>query len=363
MAEFKTPTSKKFRSRIENNSEYETPIVIPASPYLQQIGYGCGVNVFTLERSPKIGHVRSPWAVKKRNNRIAHHDKKYNERIRLEADILRKLNHPNIIGFRAFTISPTGDPCLVMEQLDNSLGDKIEERQEEGAGPFPPGKILTVAREVANALEYLHHEVHILHGDLKSYNILLSQDWKLVKVCDFGVSVPLTKDLQMNDSKKDVMYTGTKCWNAPEVIFENGPITNKTDIWSYGLVIWEMIATVPPHSEHFDGDETPTSSMDISLLDSSDPQTMDTKENYDPNDLTDESISFLEEKSFGTFGTRPALPAIHIGPEYDQVLEIFIACTDSDYKTRPSAKGLVQFFKNYAKSPTPSSSKSANKET
>lgn len=98
-------------------------------------------------------------------------------------------------------------------------GDKIEARQEEGGGPFPPGKIMTVAREVANALEYLHHEVHLLHGDIKSYNILLSNDWKLVKVCDFGVSVPLNKDLQMDDSKKDVVYTGTKCWNAPEVIF------------------------------------------------------------------------------------------------------------------------------------------------
>lgn len=85
-------------------------------------------------------------------------------------------------------------------------------------------------------------------------------------------------------------------------IAENGPITNKTDVWSYGLVIWEMIATVPPHSENFDGDETPTSSMDISLLDHTNPQIVDTKENYNPNDPMDESISFLEETSYGTFG-------------------------------------------------------------
>lgn len=43
MADFKTPTSKKIRSRLENNpSEYQTPIKIPATPYLKQIGYGCG---------------------------------------------------------------------------------------------------------------------------------------------------------------------------------------------------------------------------------------------------------------------------------------------------------------------------------
>lgn len=46
-------------------------------------------------------------------------------------------------------------------------------------------------------------------------------------------------------------------------------------------------------------------------------------------------------------GTRPALPAINLGKEYERVLEIFFACTTADYKVRPSAKGLVNYFKNY----------------
>ena len=145
MAEFKTPTSKKCRSRLEKNGENDTPIKIPASPFLKQIGYGCGeykktstidtcccfigmyftrcvgVNVFTLERSPRVGNARSPWAIKKRNSR-AEKDTKYDQRIRLEAEILRNLKHPNIVGFRGFIESQTGDPCLVMEQLDVSLG-------------------------------------------------------------------------------------------------------------------------------------------------------------------------------------------------------------------------------------------------
>lgn len=78
------------------------------------------MKVFTLERSPKVGCIRSPWAVKKRNKIVK--DPKYNERIRDEASILRKLNHPNIIGFRGLTKASSGEPCLVMEKLDSSLG-------------------------------------------------------------------------------------------------------------------------------------------------------------------------------------------------------------------------------------------------
>lgn len=73
-----------------------------------------------MERSPKVGCIRSPWAVKKINKVVK--DPKYNKRIRDEASILCKLNHPNIIGFRGFTKGNIGEPCLVMEKLDSSLG-------------------------------------------------------------------------------------------------------------------------------------------------------------------------------------------------------------------------------------------------
>ena len=85
-----------------------------------ELFYSLGVQVFTLERSPKVGCTRSPWAVKKRNKKI--NDPKYNERIKGEASILRKLNHPNIVGFRGFGSGASGEPCLVMEKLHASLG-------------------------------------------------------------------------------------------------------------------------------------------------------------------------------------------------------------------------------------------------
>ncbi|KAG7196532.1 hypothetical protein KM043_018556 [Ampulex compressa] len=342
MAEFKTPTTKKSRSRVTENPELQTPIKIPASPFLERIGYGCGVHVLTFERSPKIGFARSPWAIKKRNTRITK-DPKYCERIRLEAEILRKLKHPNIVGFRAFTEATNGEPCLAMEKLDISLGDVIEQRLQSGDQSFPADTILMVANEIVKGLEYLHHTVHILHGDVKSYNVLVSQDCRTVKLCDFGVSVPLTELLELNTSTGNFVYIGTECWSAPEIIHEDGPVTNKADMWAYGLVIWEMIALTPPHTEEFQDDS------DESLLDNSisEISMACNKENHDLQVSLDEEVTFFKKIPGCKYGTRPALPAIDFGQEYQKVLELFFACTTVNYERRPSAKGVVMFFKDY----------------
>ncbi|XP_066593959.1 lymphokine-activated killer T-cell-originated protein kinase [Prorops nasuta] len=332
MTEFKTPTSQKFRKKIVDNTNLQTPIKIPASPFLQQIGYGCGVNVYMFERSPKVGFIRSPWAIKKRNRKAPKTDKTYSERIRIEADILKKLNHPNVVGFRAFMDAPNDDPCLAMEKLDASLGNIIEEKFENAEDPFAAYYILKVGYEVAKGLEYLHNTAHILHGDIKSYNILVSKDFSTVKLCDFGVSLPLNDKLVLDDSNGEFCYIGTECWNAPEIIFGDGEVTDKADIWSYGLVLWEMIALSAPRIE------TEDSMMEESF------NTLNEKENQVYNISMNESFDdFPKEK----FATRPPLPAIDLGPEYDTVLQTFFICTESKYENRPSAKGLVKFFEEY----------------
>lgn len=77
--------------------------------------------VYILERSPKVGFTRSPWAIKKQMKGKRH--EVYSENLRLEADFLRQLDHPNIVGFRAFTTGSDGRSCLAMEALDISLGN------------------------------------------------------------------------------------------------------------------------------------------------------------------------------------------------------------------------------------------------
>jgi PDZ-binding kinase len=86
---------------------------------------------------------------------------------------LKKLNHPNIVGFRAFVEGEDGRYCLAMEECDASVGDLIEIRSEQGLGSFRAEKILKVALDISKALHYLHTECHLLHGDLKSHNVLV----------------------------------------------------------------------------------------------------------------------------------------------------------------------------------------------
>jgi PDZ-binding kinase len=75
-------------------------------------------------------------------------------------------------------------------------------------------------------------------------------DFEIIKLCDFGVVIPLKTNGEI-DTEAGAEYVGTLPWTAPEVLRTDGvtPITNKTDIFSFGLVLWEMIALSPPHIE------------------------------------------------------------------------------------------------------------------
>ncbi|CAH0406257.1 unnamed protein product [Chilo suppressalis] len=306
MAEFATPIKKN------KGSDTNETITIPPSPFLPRIGYGTGVNVVQLVRSPRAGQIRSPWALKMLNKRVKP-CKVYSERIKVEAELLQRMSHPNIVGFRAF--SKTKILYLGMEACDLSLGDMIEKRVEEDVGPFVQKKILKVAVDIGSALDYLHTKMQILHGDLKSYNVLVNGDFVICKLCDFGVTVPLDENGVFDKEKagKSVYY-GTEAWSAPEVI-HGGTISNKTDVWSLGLTLWEMMALMPPHTQIDD-------SLDESM------------------EMLDESAASEEDFFSERYGTRPAIPANISTEEYGAVLSIFWWCSQEQYQQRPSAAEL-----------------------
>lgn len=95
-----------------------------------------------LIRSPCAGQVRSPWALKMLNKRVKP-NKVYTDRIKNEADLLQRMSHPNIVGFRAFSKGKI--LYLGMEACDLSLGDMIEKRVEDNCEPFTPRQILKVS--------------------------------------------------------------------------------------------------------------------------------------------------------------------------------------------------------------------------
>jgi PDZ-binding kinase len=193
-----------------------------------------------MERGPISGGYRSPWAVKKVAKRYDNQENQdFSKRLLEEAEILKKLEHPHIIGFRTLTKALDGTWCMAMEKAENSLMDLIEQRLDNQAGPFLPQQINRVGVDIAKALDYLHTEKLLMHGDMKSGNVLIFGDFRMAKLCDFGVTMTL------NEANGRVIpeqfYVGTQAWSAPEVIkldetFENDEvvITSKADMFSYG---------------------------------------------------------------------------------------------------------------------------------
>ncbi|KAG6372348.1 kinase-like domain-containing protein [Boletus reticuloceps] len=102
--------------------------------------------------------------------------------------------------------------------------------------------IVIITREVLVGLVYLHRSA-IIHRDIKAANILITATGK-VMICDFGVSV-----LSATTTSKRNTLMGTPNWMAPEVAQPTPVYDSKADIWSLGIMVYEMAKGAPPHSD------------------------------------------------------------------------------------------------------------------
>nr|CAH7767787.1 unnamed protein product [Callosobruchus chinensis] len=300
-----TPLKNKLLNKV---------IEVPASPLMKKIGFGTGVAVYKLQRASLMTRTLSPWAVKKLLKRHRK-NKDLEKRLHKEAEVLRTLSHPNVVGYRGFVKKPDGTSSLLMEECNGCLGDMLESRFEHEKGPYEAKIILQVAYDLSKALDYLHNSALLMHCDVKSHNILVKGDFEICKLCDFGVCLPVTKSGEVDKAKAgDCGYDGTPCWCAPEVLIYPPEITTMADIYAFGLVIWEMIALSPPiydNSEQFD-------------------------ESFHCSGSFDESDSENQKTRL-----RPALPEVQLKHEYDLVLETYYCCTTVEKEKRPTAKDLA----------------------
>src|SRR5262245_52043051 len=164
-------------------------------------------------------------------------------RFRREATVLAALNHPNIGAIHGFEDS--GDVhALVLELVDGpTLADRIVQ------GPIPLDEALPIARQIAEALEAAH-EQGIIHRDLKPANIKLRPDGT-VKVLDFGLAKAFDPNPNASDASWSPTMTsptvtrmgvimGTAAYMSPEQA-RGSLIDSRTDIWSFGVVLYEML--------------------------------------------------------------------------------------------------------------------------
>lgn len=167
-------------------------------------------------------------------------DEKLERNIMREAQIMADCHSPYIVEFYGICMNPFG---LVMELLADSLysllhASKISFDWSHDVKPW------NMAEDIAKGLTYLH-SMEIMHRDIKSPNVLLDEN-RNPKLGDFGSSKARQ---QANKDSIVTLNVGTVSWNAPET-FEDDPIyTFSGDIWSLGLVLWEMLTNKIPYEK------------------------------------------------------------------------------------------------------------------
>jgi serine/threonine protein kinase len=167
-------------------------------------------------------------------------------RLRREARALGTLNHPNIIEVYDVSETTEGEPFLVMQFLPGqTLGEMLSKKRRIE----PPELAARIGRDIASALEAAH-SAHIIHRDLKPANIFLRQDSATdessftVKVLDFGVSKFLSGD--EGPATMTGMGPGSPAYMSPEQLRFDKGLDHRTDIWSLGVVLYEMLTGTRP---------------------------------------------------------------------------------------------------------------------
>src|SRR5437899_7791366 len=171
------------------------------------------------------------------------HDSDRLARFQREAKMLAPLSHPNIARIHGLEQS-NGTNYLVMELVS---GETLAERiKREGAVPVE--EALKICAQVAEALEAAH-EKGIVHRDLKPANVKVTPEGK-VKVLDFGLAKALEGERAEQDASTSPTLSevatragvilGTAPYMSPEQA-RGKPLDKRTDIWSFGCVLYEML--------------------------------------------------------------------------------------------------------------------------
>jgi serine/threonine protein kinase len=146
-----------------------------------------------------------------------------------------QLNHPNIATIHEIG-EASGNPYIVMEYVE---GQTVAERLE--GGPLSLSEIVDIGAQAADALAEAH-ECGVVHRDIKSSNIMITSRGK-VKVLDFGLAKPqsiLNRSIEKTRLTESGVLLGTVSYMSPEQATGHGEVTHLSDIFSLGVVLYEM---------------------------------------------------------------------------------------------------------------------------
>ncbi|MDD4858143.1 MAG: protein kinase, partial [Candidatus Krumholzibacteria bacterium] len=167
-------------------------------------------------------------------------DPEAKERFIQEAQAASALDHPNICNIHEIDETNDGRMFIVMACYEGeSLKAKIER------GPLKLDEALDIAVQMARGLAKAH-EQEIIHRDIKPANVFITKDG-LVKIVDFGLA-KLTGKTKLT---KTGLTLGTAAYMSPEQA-RGAPMDHRTDIWSFGAILYEMLAGESPFRGEYD---------------------------------------------------------------------------------------------------------------
>jgi len=199
----------------------------PQLEILEFIGQG-GMGLVFKARQPKLDRFVALKLLPQKPGA----DPAFCERFHREARVLARLSHPNIVAVHDFG---EAGPFfyLLMEYVDG-----VNLRQAMRAGRFTPAQALALVPKICDALQYAHEE-GVLHRDIKPENLLLDTRGR-VKIADFGIAKLLgdTKDITLTARGSAI---GTPHYMAPEQLERPQDVDQRADVYSLGVVFYEML--------------------------------------------------------------------------------------------------------------------------
>jgi len=217
-----------------SGDEYESPTVeelarlLPQLEILRELGEG-GMGAVYQARQPGLDRM---VAVKVMSPGISK-DPTFAERFAREARALAKLNHPNIVSVFDFG-QAEGLYYIVMDYVDGQ-----DLRQTINAGKLSPEQTLQIVSQVCAALQFAH-EAGVVHRDIKPENILIDQKGT-VRIADFGVAKLLDEGPGERALTGTHQVMGTLRYMAPEQIEATRDVDHRADIYSLGVVFYELL--------------------------------------------------------------------------------------------------------------------------
>ncbi|GER31629.1 lectin kinase [Striga asiatica] len=237
---------------------------------------------------------------------ISHENDKGTRAFLAEISSLGRVKHRNLVSLRGWCKKDKNSLFVVYDYMENgSLDKRVFESDEEKTLSYEDR--IRILKQVASGLLYLHEgwEATVLHRDIKASNVLLDQEMN-ARLGDFGLA-------RMHDHDKTAGTTrvvGTAGYLAPEFI-KNGRASTKTDVFSYGVLILEVVFGRRPVEEG----QPPLVDWVWGLL------------------KKGELLTAVKGK-----------PWLRNGEEIEKVIHLGLLCAHPDANTRPSMRQVVKFF-------------------